>query len=231
VPEEQFSITIDPVTGQPAPKSATVAKALWQFLRHSSQIIIDLQRAAVERHKVSRDEILHELQHGQKYPWHLFAHTDPEKFFSDIVESVIGAVYVDSRGDISACEHFIKKLGILGSLERVLRDNVDCLHPKERLGHLAVSDKVEYVHIGKVEDGRYKCQVKVGKKEIGGVVEGKGRLNAETEAAWRAVGILEGEGGVQLEVFDGAETFDGVEAEVGEASMEVERRLKRQKTG
>jgi len=219
--EEQFSITINPV-GQPTPKPAPVTKALWQFLRYSSHSIFGQQQAAVERHKASRDEILHELQHGEKYPWHLFARTDAEKLFSDIVESVIGAVYVDSRGDISACERFIRKLGILDSLERVLRDNVDCLHPKERLGHLAVSDKVKYVPMGKVEDGRYKCQVKMGKKEIGGVAEGRGRVNAETEAAWRAVGILEGEGGVQLEVFDGAEAFDGVEAEVGEASMEVE---------
>jgi hypothetical protein len=50
----------------------------------------------------------------------------------------------------------------------------------------------------------YKCQVKVGGENVGGVVEGLKRLNAETIAAYRAVSILES----QEDVIMGAASDD-----------------------
>jgi dsRNA-specific ribonuclease len=185
-----------------------VSRQIWQFLRHaSSPDMISARETALRQHAASRTAILHSLTHDSRYPWHLFASNDAPKFFSDIVESIIGAVYVDTQGDISACKEVVRRLGILDCLERILRDRVDCLHPKERLGILAVDKGVEYVRVG--EEGRkegerengeaeeagkkgvWKCQVRVGGVDIGGPVEGLKRLNAETIAAWRAVQILE----------------------------------------
>ncbi|KAF2497347.1 P-loop containing nucleoside triphosphate hydrolase protein [Lophium mytilinum] len=192
IPEEQANITIDPITNARRPEEPSIVqRALWQYLRHSSPQTPQLQKAALIRHKASRDAVLSALREDCKYPWYLFARTEAEKFFSDIVESMLGAIYIDSHGDILACEGFIRKMGIMDCLERVLRDSVDCLHPKERLGHMAVSDTVVYKRVDTGDQGRYYCQVEVGGREIGGVVGGLKRLNAETEAAWWAVKILE----------------------------------------
>ncbi|KAF2190815.1 P-loop containing nucleoside triphosphate hydrolase protein [Zopfia rhizophila CBS 207.26] len=193
MPEERINVHVDLTSKEIKGETEIVQKALWQFMRHNSPHLIDAQAAAAKRHAATRDQIIDALQHDKVYPWHLLALTDPEKIFSDTVESVIGAIYVDSKGDISSCEKFVKNLGILDCLERILRDGVDCLHPKERLGHLAVERRVEYVNLGRNEEnGMYRCQVKVGGEEIGVVVEGLKRLNAETVAAWKAVKIIEG---------------------------------------
>ncbi|KAF2201943.1 dicer-like protein 2 [Delitschia confertaspora ATCC 74209] len=192
LPEEKINIYIDETMHARSGDLEIMQRALWQFLRHSSPHITENQFAAKARHEKSREEILEEMRNGKEYPWQLFAFTDAEKFHSDIVESVLGAVYIDSHGSISACEAFVAKLGISDCLERILRDGVDCLHPKERLGIIAVEKKVEYVNLGRNKGGMWQCRVRVGDKEVGGVVEGMKRLGAETVAAWKAVGILRG---------------------------------------
>jgi dsRNA-specific ribonuclease len=191
-------------------------RALWQFLR-SGEPALNANRAAASRqHEHVKNRITAGLNHDARYPWHLFALMDAPKFLSDIVESVIGAVYVDSRGDFSTCEKVVRRLGILDCLERILRDRVDCLHPKERLGHLAVEKDVQYMRV--TEDGAkvkagVKVQVRVGGKNVGGVVEGPRRLNAETIAAWKAIGILESRADVVME--DGSEADEFFDAEEG----------------
>lgn len=196
-------------------------RALWQFLRSGSAQLVATRDVARQQHAQFREEFLRALTHDKEFPWHLLALTNPPKFLSDIVESVIGAIYIDSHGDFSACATFVQRLGILDSLERILRDNVDCLHPKERLGHLAVERKVQYTRVrGDLEDNVglppgmskvYKCQVKVGGEDIGGVVEGLTRLNAETIAAWRANSILRGIGDVVMRSSEDEAFFDAEE--------------------
>jgi dsRNA-specific ribonuclease len=179
-------------------------RALWQYLRSGSPQMTAIRDAALQQHADVRERVIHALEHDVEFPWHLLALINAPKFLSDIVESVIGAIYVDSQGDLSACEAFVRRLGILDYLERILRDGVDCLHPKERLGHLAVERSVEYVRMPLRGERRFgdlpssfgvgwRCQVKVGGEEVGDVVGGLNRLYAETVAAWRANEILRGQ--------------------------------------
>ncbi|KAH7398974.1 dicer-like protein 2 [Phaeosphaeria sp. MPI-PUGE-AT-0046c] len=194
----------------------SVNRALWQFLRSGSPAINVSRDIALSQHRKSRALIIAGLDNDSRFPWHLFALTDAPKFLSDIVESVIGAVYTDSHGDIPTCEVVVRRLGILDCLERILRDQVDCLHPKERLGHLAVERDVKYVRVSDettdgASKGLYRCQVKVGGVEVGGVVGGLKKLNAETIAAWQAVGLLEGRSDVAMEDSDEDEFFDAEE--------------------
>lgn len=182
----------------------THPRALWQFLRYGSSELSVARDMFLQQHSSTREQLLYTLQNENEFPWHLLALMNAPKFLSDIVESVLGAIYVDSQGDFSACESFVRRLGILDCLERILSDEVDCLHPKERLGHLAVDRSVQYVpvshHAGSksnLQAGNrtvWRCQVKVGEEDVGGVVDGLTRLNAETIAAWRANMVIRGTG-------------------------------------
>ena len=185
-------------------------RALWQFLRSGASNVVAARDVALRQHEEAREQIASALQRDAEFPWHLLALTDAPKFLSDIVESVIGAIYIDSHGDIRACENFVRRLGIIDCLERILRDEVDCLHPKERLGHLAVERRVQYMHVVDRENvgNTYRCQVKVGEEIIGEVVSGLKRLNAETIAAQKANKILMGVEDVVMDDIEGGTGFD-----------------------
>lgn len=172
-------------------------RCLWQFLRSEFTTLVINRDLAIAQYDAVKERLREALRDEPIFPWHVLAEIDAPKFLSDIVESVIGAIYVDSRGNIEACERFVGKLGILSCLERILRDEVDCLHPKERLGILAVEKNVQYMRVVMEEDKviagggkKYRCQVKVGGHHVGGIIEGVKRLNAETMAAWNACKIL-----------------------------------------
>jgi dsRNA-specific ribonuclease len=202
-----FETTVPEVTTNKITMEPEVQhRALWQFLRSRSSELNANRDNAVRQHESTRKQIIAGLNAGDRFPWHLFALNDVPKFLSDIVESVIGAIYIDSCGDIHTCELAIRRLGVIDCLERILRDEVDCLHPKERLGHLAVEKDVQYVRIKEEKQNEmsghkmYKCQVKVGGEDIGSVVEGLKRLNAETIAAWRAIEILESRHNVGMDI-------------------------------
>ncbi|KAL1606832.1 Dicer-like protein 2 [Paraconiothyrium brasiliense] len=173
-------------------------RCLWQFLRSDAAALVVGRDAAIMQYDATKEAVRHALHHEGVFPWHILALTDSPKFLSDIVESAIGGIYVDSHGNIGACEVFVRKLGILDCLDRILRDGIDCLHPKERLGILAMEKDVQYLRVtaegdktGSGVKGKYRCQVRVGGVDVGDVVEGVKRLNAETVAAWEACRILE----------------------------------------
>ncbi|KAH3946055.1 Dicer-like protein 2 [Parastagonospora nodorum] len=208
-----FETTIDEETiNKTSMRPESQKRAIWQFLRSGSPSLNANRDSALRQHEQVRDEIIIGLNEAARFPWHLFALTDPPKFLSDMVESVIGAVYIDSLGDILTCEAIVRRLGILDCLDHILCNGVDCLHPKERLGHLAVDKGVQYARVGvntepNEGDKMYKCQVKVGGEDVGDVAEGLKRLNAETVAAWKAVGVLESRKDSAIEIVSDVEEF------------------------
>ena len=170
VPEE----TTNKLTMQPEVHH----RALWQFLRSEEYQMAAERNIALKQHMDARGQIAASLEHEARFPWYLLTLIDAPKFLSDIVESVIGAIYVDSCGDIPACEVFVRRLGILGCLDRIMHNEVDVTHPKVRLGILAVDKDVKYVRVADDEgdaanrNKMYRCQIKVGGEKVGGIVEG-----------------------------------------------------------
>ena len=138
----------------------------------------------------------------------------PEKVFSDIIEAILGAVYIDSSGDLDVCEEFLRRFGILGWVEMALKEEVLICHPKEELGYYAKNKRVRYLvwieelnddftdSVGKTvnasEDtlvfgkGRYRCRLFIGEKEICNV-QGWNRMEVEIAAVEEAVRILRAE--------------------------------------
>ena len=165
---------------------------LWQAMRHASPSVRIAQQECLARYEIVRTAISDALAHGDKYPWTALARLEPPKFFSDIVESILGAIFIDSHGSLSDCESFLEHLGLMPYLRRVLDNEIAVLHPKEELGQLAGQDKVSYVPGKEGEEGeeRLTCTVVVGRRQIVRVGDGLSPMEVQTRAADETCNIL-----------------------------------------
>ncbi|KAM3498430.1 hypothetical protein MY10362_008245 [Beauveria mimosiformis] len=175
--------------------------ALWRFIRHSSGGIGPAQLETAKRHENLRLEILHELHHGTHYPWHILLKQQASKFYSDLFEALVGAIWVDS-GSLATCDAFLRRIGMLPYLDRVLAGSLHMQHPKEELGGLAQarsqSYEVEEVRGG---DGRttYNCRLLIGGVEVGAELTGQTAEEARVGAATKGVAHLKAEAGIQAQ--------------------------------
>ncbi len=117
---------------------------LWSFMKHGVSrdmgVAINTARA---RFTALRDDIMEALWTSYTYPWGLLTRLRAEKFYSDIVEALIGAVWIDS-GSLEAVEALLENMGLLPYMRRVLEDDISILHPKEEIGRLAGNAKIRY---------------------------------------------------------------------------------------
>lgn len=198
------------------PVSTTIKVPFWKFMRHASSEVGALQRGTEKRHALERGPINDAIARSPTYPWALLAHLHIPKFFSDIFESVIGAVWLDS-GDLGDCAAIMERIGILPYLDRILDQGVDVFHPKNKLGEIANEKKVEYrverqQRGGGGDDGvgglatQLSCQVYVGDELVVEVGEGLNKDEVITKAAERAYAILkarkDGHVGVDADAMD-----------------------------
>ena len=118
-------------------------KHLWQFMLVGTNEIRRVQKAMEERYSKMKMSLQYAFQRGNRYPWRLLATLQIPKFYSDIVEAIIGAVWVDS-GDFGAVTKVVERLGLLSIMRRILKDDVKTKHPKLELGILATSKQLRY---------------------------------------------------------------------------------------
>jgi dsRNA-specific ribonuclease len=118
---------------------------LWRCMRYYSQAISDAQKACKERYDSYSSKIRNCLEQGNSYPWALLAQLGPDKFYSDIIESIIGAVFVDSGGSLLECQRFIDRIGLGFYARRMTETSFNVVHPRTSLQRLAGSMKVEFL--------------------------------------------------------------------------------------
>ncbi|KAI4240417.1 MAG: hypothetical protein L6R40_005128 [Gallowayella cf. fulva] len=182
----------------------TVRKHIWHFMRHAAAAMHTAQQDCLNRYEELRSPILQSLQTGSHIPWSLLARLDAPKFLSDIVESLIGAIYIDSHGSLAACEGFLEQVGMMGYLRRLLEGGVALYHPKEELGQLADTESVRYEVFpqgdeegtGVGQEKRLGCVVRVGEREVARVGGGLCVVEIETRGAEGAVRMLKEERGL-----------------------------------
>jgi len=185
--------------------------SLPKFLRHAPIPALASALSATRTRFAALEPIIDAaLGHGLVYPWRAFAAFAPEKVFSDMIEAVLGAVYIDTTGDLRACDALLRRFGIMDWVETALKKEVQIQHPKEEVGRLARNEKVRYrvwielddctagligelVNAGEEKldlgNGRYRCKLFVGEREICSV-QGWNRIDVETAAADEAMRIL-----------------------------------------
>jgi dsRNA-specific ribonuclease len=144
---------------------------LWTLMRHTNKDIQSSQDACQARYITHRDSLHQVLAGGREYPWLQLARLNPDKFYSDMIESMIGAIFLDSNGCLTACEDFIERIGLVSYLKRLLEEEVDLQHPKSILGQLAGTEGVSYDEKPAPREAddtekRYTCTVTVGEIDI-----------------------------------------------------------------
>jgi dsRNA-specific ribonuclease len=147
---------------------------LWKFIRHHSQDIANAQKRCLARYGKANREIRHLLDTNCSYPWVPFARLNLEKFYSDIIESILGAIFVDQKGELKECQRFIERIGLVPYARRVMLEGINVLHPKAVVEQISGSAEVRYIVEG--EEGEvctYRCSVAVDGVRI---VEVKGCL-------------------------------------------------------
>ncbi|KAL6308377.1 P-loop containing nucleoside triphosphate hydrolase protein [Sparassis latifolia] len=146
---------------------------LYRFLMHSSHRVLEDQSVTFARFEKSGPVIAHALKHDSIYPWAALTSLQAPKFLSDMIESLLGAVYLDSEGSLEAVTKVMRTLGIMDALERIVEGNVDVLHPVSRLQEWAdrqdPQQEVEYeMTKTKLE---ITCTIKVGGEVVASVTE------------------------------------------------------------
>ncbi|KAG9856073.1 P-loop containing nucleoside triphosphate hydrolase protein, partial [Aureobasidium melanogenum] len=181
-------------TGEVALQETVHLHHLHDFLRCGASVHIQ-RKAALDRYAPLRTRILEQLEHGHEYPWpdlvRLGLHKSC-KWMSDILESVLGAIYIDSSGNLAACKAFVDKLGLFKLLDRFLDEGVQVGFPRERLGLMANQKDVEY-RAWSDGDGEWSCRIFVGQKEVVDVGGCVSREEAEVRGAASAVRVLQEE--------------------------------------
>jgi dsRNA-specific ribonuclease/ERCC4-related helicase len=189
--QETFDVIDTPAAygiPQKEAKPRTRTYSLHDFIRASDVEFSKAREASIARLNPLRDAIDTALQTSSLYPWPDLIALRPDKSFSDIVESILGALFLDTRGDIEACEAFLEKLGVLPILRRILDGGMETTFPKERVGILADRKDVKYV--AKTDEGVWECAVVVDQSEVVKVAGYGSREEAEVRAADMAAAKL-----------------------------------------
>ena len=138
---------------------------LWQCLLHSSRQVMDSQGRSFKLYQKMKPDIERALREDTIYPWAALTKLQAPKFISDIVESILGAVYLDSSGNLDVVRDVMRVLGILQILDRIVTENVDVLHPVSRLSMWAQKHGKEVEYHMEKDKGRLTCTIKVDDKE------------------------------------------------------------------
>ena len=140
VPYIEFS---PPTTENQTPTliASTARRTLLDFLRRgqAQPELAEQVHAVRERFAAIEPAVSSALRDSNVYPWVLLTSLCAPKLVSDLVESTLGALAVDSRGDLGPCKAWLETLGMLPWLRRVLSEDmqIEVMHPKETVGILA----------------------------------------------------------------------------------------------
>ncbi|KAL5424806.1 hypothetical protein PMIN05_012114 [Paraphaeosphaeria minitans] len=116
---------------------------LWQFMRHHSLDLVQAHKNVGHTFEQYGTDIRKNLSEGTPYPWKLLARLDPDKFYSDLVESIFSAIFTDSRGDLSECERFFERIGLTYYATRMAEGTLHVVHPRDELQGLVGSSKLD----------------------------------------------------------------------------------------
>ena len=105
------------------------------------QQMLEQRRVTFSAFRKARPLINKGLVVDKCFPWTQLSRLGALKSYSDIMESILAAVFVDSKGNIGACEKFLDAIGYMSLVRRFVNDGeMTSVHPESVLDE-AISRK------------------------------------------------------------------------------------------
>ncbi|KAB8071218.1 hypothetical protein BDV29DRAFT_197577 [Aspergillus leporis] len=147
--------------------------AIYNFLRSHSDTLSAKVSDVTQNSPRDVDAIKKDLWEKGVYPWARLSALENIKALSDIVQSIFGAIYIDSLASLQKCEVLAEKTGILPLLEHLISHDVVTDHPKDTLQILLPKRKISYrIYEAEKQPMTTKCGVMADGSEIA-TVEGQ----------------------------------------------------------
>lgn len=183
-----FELQTDPASKKTVDRESSRRIYLPDHIRRigSRQDALDHHRTVAAYHEV-QDEILEDFTKAARFPWAKLLHLGAPKSYSDIVESILGAVFIDSKGSWDACRGILDRMGFMRLLERAASDvDFDTHHPEAVLQELRQDCEL----VTKQTKSGWRCKVVLDGKRIAHARKCRCKDEAVCRAADRAVQIL-----------------------------------------
>ncbi|KAF5630542.1 Dicer 2 [Fusarium sp. NRRL 52700] len=171
----------------------TTALPLWKFMRFNSSEMANAMVKTEERFESMRQQLDVAFKEGGHYPWVLLARLQPPKFYSDMFEAILGAIWVDS-GSIEECTRVLDRFQVMDYLKSVMEKNIHVQHPKEQLSKFAFATKMKYTTTEiKNPVPQWSCGLTIGERLVAEVEGSLNKVEAMAKAAEKAIRVLTGE--------------------------------------
>lgn len=166
---------------------------LCHFLRVGANII-PIREASLARFDAVQPQISAAIAQGSRYPWTELSSLVPEKFLADVIESIMGAIIIDAKGDLAACTRVADKFGMLKYLQRIIDEHVEIIHPKNLISEkvAATGRKVTYELEKSALAGYVTCKVMIDQEVVAIIADGKSEDEAMTRGASLALEFIKG---------------------------------------
>ncbi|KAK4935276.1 Dicer-like protein 2 [Elasticomyces elasticus] len=133
------------------------------------------------------DTILMSFDQGRTFPWSALLHLRAPKSYSDIIESILAAVFIDSGGNLDSCAVVLNKLGFMKLLDRFVTErDLDVRHPEQLLSQVAVDAKL----IVSNRQTGWRCKVMLNDERIAHAKRASCKDEAQCRAADHALQVL-----------------------------------------
>ena len=217
---DENSVILNLKTRQPEVTTKTRTRCLHDFVvRVSSEENENQKQGFMANYEDVREDVEAALQEGKKYPWSQIYRLNAPKWCSDILESNIGGVYVDSGGDLEICRGVLGRLGLMQIVERAVEEkDMDFEQPMRKVREVYAPNRLK-VDVKRFkaranESGHWECRVKVD-GEVRALVKG---CTCHAEAESRAAEVVLADLGKEEEGI-----LDEMDAEEGGCKRKRER--------
>ncbi|KIW62289.1 hypothetical protein PV04_10473 [Phialophora macrospora] len=198
-----FRVDTDPRTEKSNVKEEHETIYLTDYIRQLGQPQAPRERqATLSAFCAIQPSVLKLLESGARFPWTLLSRLGAPKSFSDIIESILAAVFIDSKGNLGACEAVLETIGYMSLVRRFVNErDIDTRHPEAKLHELIHSQD----HRGTVPpleiitqerkkrgagDASWRCKVMLDDKLIARTKHASCADEARYTAVERAVEVL-----------------------------------------
>jgi dsRNA-specific ribonuclease len=160
----------------------------------------DVLKRFMKNYDQVKEVIAEALEQGPEYPWSAIYQLDSPKWCSDIFESLIGAVFVDSGACMESCERVLKQLGLMRLIERAAEgEKIEFRRPltilREKLPALKVdSKKFRHSSLLKDDSNRWGCRLRLGDRVLAIAKGCSCQAEAENRAAELALARVMNDG-------------------------------------